>query len=96
MKEGAIVELLRSVVRRSWGSDLKMCVIDPIKSTSSCFMASCLVHCYLKPDCDYSKSRLEKVMEKLNAFDYTIRVKSKSLLVTYYISYIVNLRKLIE
>lgn len=88
MKESAVVEQLRLVVRRSWGGDLKMCVIDPIKSASSCFMASCLVHCYLRPDCDYSKSRLERVMGKLNAFDYTIRVKSKSLLVTYYITYI--------
>lgn len=95
MKKNEIVEHLRLDARRSWGSDLKMCVVDPVRCQVDGEVSSCLVHCFLSRDNYYSKSRLEKVMELLNAFDYTVKVKSTSLLVTYYVTYIANLRKLI-
>lgn len=76
---------LRLVVKQSFHKDLIKCNVDPIINQITNTQAACLVHCCLSQDGFYTKAHLEQVMERLNAFDYTIQVTSASLLVTYYV-----------
>lgn len=76
---------LRLVVKQAWHKYLKKCTVEPITNQITNTQAACLVCCYLSLDGFYTKAHLEQVMERLNAFDYTIRVTPASLLVTYYV-----------
>lgn len=76
---------LRLVVKQAWHKYLIKCNVDPIINQITNTQAACLVHCYLFQDGLYTRGYLEQVKERLNAFDYTIRVTPASLLVTYYV-----------
>lgn len=85
MKRSEIIEQLRSVVKQSWGKDLRRCTIEPIVEETSCAQSLYFVYCYLSCDGLYSRAHLEQVKERLNAYDYTMRVTPASLLVAYFV-----------
>lgn len=76
---------LRFVVKQAWHKYLRKCTVEPITNQITNTQAACLVHCYFLQDGLYTRGHLEQVKERLNAFDYTIRVTPASLLVTYYV-----------
>lgn len=84
MKQNEDRELRGNIVMQSWGVDLMDYIIDPVIDRTTGIVTHHLMHCYLSLDGFYTKAHLEQIMERLNAYDYTIQVTSASLLVTYY------------